>query len=566
MQAPEFLGPLALIFLAALGSAYVFHRLHQPPLIGFLAAGAVLGPYGLGLVRDVHAVESLAELGVVLLLFTIGLELSLANLRRLGRIVSVAGPIQVLGTMVLVFAVARIRGMTPAASLFAGYLVALSSTAIVLKLLADRREVDSPHGKFLIGILILQDLAVVPMLLSVDFLAGRVGTGVLPVLAALAKTAVAAAALVLGARVIIPRFIGALAGTRQKEIFVVAVLFLVIGSSLATSWAGLSPALGAFLAGLVLSESEYGHQAMADVAAFRDAFSAIFFVSIGMLFQPRVFVEQPILVAVLLALILVGKAVAGAVPVLLLGYGFRVAVVVGLSLAQIGEFSFVLLRQGQAAGLVGPQGYQLFLAAALVTMIATPLLSEASHALALKAAGSRSSPVSPPARTPEDHVLVIGFGHMGETVARVLRRAVVPFAVIDLDPDRVRRGRKLGIPIEYGDSTNDRVLRRAGVERARAAIVLLSDLRTTRQTIHHCRGLAPELLLFARTRYLADIPALVAAGADEIVAEEFESSLEIAGRTLRRLGFPVPWVEAETDELRRTRHDGFRKFRQPGGD
>ena len=143
---------------------------------------------------------------------------------------------------------------------------------------------------------------------------------------------------------------------------------------------------------------------------------------------------------------------------------------------------------------------------------------------------------------------------------------MVPFAVIDLDPDRVRRGRKLGVPIEYGDSTNDRVLRRAGVERARAAIVLLSDLRTTRQTIHHCRGLAPELLLFARTRYLADIPALVAAGADEIVAEEFESSLEIAGRTLRRLGFPVPWVEAETDELRRTRHDGFRKFRQPGGD
>ena len=567
MQAPAFLGPLALIFLAALGAAYVLHRLRQPPLIGYLAAGAVLGPFGLGLVRDVHVVETLAELGVVLLLFTIGLELSLGNLRRLGRIVSVAGPIQVVGTIALVFAVARARGITTGGSLFAGYLVALSSTAIVLKLLADRREIDSPHGKFLIGILILQDLAVVPMLLSLEFLAGRGGSGAVPVLMALLKTAVAAAALVVGARVIVPRFLGALAGTRQKEIFVVAVLFLVLGSALATSWAGLSAALGAFLAGLVLSESEYGHQAMADIAAFRDAFSAIFFVSIGMLFEPRVLFAQPVLVGVLLALILVWKTVAGGAAVLLLGYGFRIALVVGLSLAQIGEFSFVLLRQGLAAGLISPSAYQVFLAAAIVTMIATPFLSEASHAFALRAA--RSSGARRPPRDAganEDHVVVIGFGHMGETVARVLRRAGVPFRVIDIDPDRVRRGRKRGVPIEYGDSTSDHVLRRAGLEKARAAIVLLSDPRTTRQTLRHCRGLAPGVLLLARTRYLADIPALAAAGADEVVAEEFESSLEIAGRTLRRLGFPLPWVESETDELRRTRHDGFRKFRQPGAE
>jgi len=567
MQAPGFLGPLALIFLAALAAAYVLHRLRQPPLIGYLAAGALLGPFGLGLVRDVHVVETLAELGVVLLLFTIGLELSLGNLRRLGRIVSVAGPIQVTGTIAIVFAVARALGNSTAESLFGGFLVALSSTAIVLKLLADRREIDSPHGKFLIGILILQDLAVVPMLLSIEFLAGRGGSGAAPVLLALLKTALAAAALFVGARVIVPRLLGALAGTRQKEIFVVAVLFLVLGSALATSWAGLSAALGAFLAGLVLSESEYAHQAMADIAALRDVFSAIFFVSIGMLFEPRVLIQQPVLVGVLLALILIGKTVTGGIPVLLLGYGFRVALVVGLCLAQIGEFSFVLLRQGLAAGLVSPSAYQVFLAAAIVTMVATPLLSEASHAFALRAA--RSSGARRPPRdagATEEHVVVIGFGHMGETVARVLRRAGVPFRVIDIDPDRVRRGRKRGVPIEYGDSTNDHVLRRAGLERARAAIVLLSDPRTTRQTIRHCRSLSPGVLLLARTRYLADIPALAAAGADEVVAEEFESSLEIAGRTLQRLGFSLPWVESETAELRRTRHDGFRKFRQPGAE
>ncbi|HEY3203852.1 MAG TPA: cation:proton antiporter [Thermoanaerobaculia bacterium] len=568
MPAPAFLGPLALIFVAALGVAFLLHRLHQPPLIGFLLAGALLGPFGLGLVHDVHAVEMLAELGVVLLLFTVGLELSLGSLRRLGKIVWVAGPVQLFGTIGLVLAVGVAAGYPPSRALFFGYLVALSSTAIVLKLLFDRRELDSPHGRFLVGILIFQDLAVVPMLLSLKFLAGRGGAGAWPLLVALGKTAITAAALWLAARVLVPRFIGALAGTRQKEIFVVALLSLVLASALATSWAGLSAALGAFLAGLVLSESEYGHQAMADIAPFRDAFNALFFVSIGMLFDPRVLFARPFLVAVLLGLILVGKTAAAAVPVVVLGYGFRVATVVGLSLAQIGEFSFVLLRQGLAVGLISTTLYQLFLAAAIMTMVATPFLSEASHAIALRVArrsgprASRTSEGTPPAG--ENHVVVIGFGHMGETVARVLKRAGVPFRVIDLDPDRVRRGAKRGIPIEYGDATNDIVLRRAGVEKAKAVIVLLSDLRATRQTIRHSRGLAPQTFLLARTRYLADIPALAAAGADEVVAEEFESSLEIAGRALRHLGFPLPWVESETDEIRRTRHDGFRRFRAPG--
>jgi CPA2 family monovalent cation:H+ antiporter-2 len=546
----------------------VLHRLRQPPLIGFLLAGALLGPFGLGLVEDVHVVETLAELGVVLLLFTVGLELSIGNLVRLGKIVWVAGPIQVAGTIALVLAVAAAGGYSASRGLFYGYLVALSSTAIVLKLLVDRRELDSPHGRFLVGILIFQDLAVVPMLLSIKFLSGGAGSGLVSLLAALGKTALTAAFLVVAARFLIPRFIGALAGTRQKEIFVIAILFLVLGSALATSWAGLSAALGAFLAGLVLSESEYGHQAMADISGFRDAFNAVFFVSIGMLFDPRVLTQAPLLVGILLALILVWKTIAGGAPVLLFGYGLRLATVVGLSLAQIGEFSFVLLRQGLEARLISPTYYQAFLAAALITMVATPFLSEASHALALHVAESTlpRGPVDRPATAvTEGHVVVMGFGHMGETVARLLGRAGVPFRVIDLDPDRVKRGVKKGVPIEYGDSTNDTVLRRTGIDRARAAVVLLADSRATKQTIRHCRGLNPGIFLLARTRYLADIPGLSAAGADEVVAEEFESSIEIAGRTLRRLGMPVPWVESETDEIRRSRHDSFRRFRVPGG-
>jgi monovalent cation:H+ antiporter-2, CPA2 family len=565
MQAPEFIGPLALIFLAALGAAFVLHRLNQPPLIGFLVAGTVLGPFGLGLVRNVHVVEILAEIGVVLLLFTVGLELSLANLRRLGKIVWLAGPIQVAASIALVYAVAAVAGYPASHSLFFGFLVALSSTAIVLKLLLDRRELDSPHGRVLVGILIFQDLAVVPMLLSLPYLAGAGSSGLLAVLTAAGKTVLTAAALFLTARVLVPRFIGALVGTRQKEIFVVAVLFLVLGSSLATAWAGLSAALGAFLAGLILSESEYGHQALSDVAAFRDVFNAVFFVSVGMLFDPRALLAAPVPIAVLLGLILIWKTVAGGAAVFALGYGFRVATVVGLSLAQIGEFSFVLLRQGQSVGLITSTAYQTFLAAAIITMIATPFLSEASHAVALRVA--RQAPgrprTAPPSR-PEDHVVVIGFGHMGETVARVLKRAGVAFCVIDLDPDRVKRGTKRGVPIEYGDSTNGAVLRRAGIEQARAAIVLLSDPRATRQTIRLCRTLNPKLFVLARARYIAEIPGLSAAGADEVVAEEFETSLEIADRAIQSLGLPRPWLPGETDEIRRTTAEGFRRFRAPG--
>jgi CPA2 family monovalent cation:H+ antiporter-2 len=502
---------------------------------------------------------------VVLLLFTVGLELELGNVRRLGKIVWIAGPIQVAASIALVYAVATLAGYPASHSLFFGYLVALSSTAIVLKLLLDRRELDSPHGRMLVGILILQDLAVVPMLLSLPYLAGAGSSGLVPALMAAGKTVLTAAVLFVVARVLVPRFIGALAGTRQKEIFVVAVLFLVLGSAMATSWAGLSAALGAFLAGLILSESEYGHQALADVAAFRDVFNAVFFVSVGMLFDPRVLLTNPLQVAVLLALILVWKTIAGGAAVLALGYGFRVATVVGLFLAQIGEFSFVLLRQGRAAGLITSAAYQAFLAAAIVTMIATPFLSEASHAVAHRVASrapGRRQAQGPTAS--DDLVVVIGFGHMGETVARVLKRAGVGFRVIDLDPDRVKRGAKRGVPIEYGDSTNDVVLRRAGIESARAAIVLLSDLRAAGQTIRHCRTSSPKLFILARTRYIAEIPGLVAAGADEVVAEEFETSLEIADRTLRHLGFPRPWVESETEEIRRTREDGFRRFRAPG--
>jgi CPA2 family monovalent cation:H+ antiporter-2 len=564
---PSFLVPLALVFLAALAAAYVLNRLRQPSLIGYLLAGVLLGPHGLGFVRDVDTVEALAQVGVVLLLFTVGLEIPLSSLRRLGAAVWVAGPIQFCGVAALAAVLAMARGYPVNQSVFFGFLVVTCSTVVILQLLVERRELDSPHGKFLVGINLFGDLMVAPMILLVGPLSG--GRGGAEAVLALAKGAVAVVLIFFAARFLVPRFLHAVASTRKKELFLLAVLLLVLATALATSSAGLSLAVGAFLAGLVVSDSDFGHQAMADIGPFRDVFNALFFVSVGMLFDARILIARPAAVAAALALILVGKSVIAAIPVLLLGYGLRVAAIVGISLAQIGEFAFVLLAQGRLANLVSPDVYQVALSATIISMIATPFLFRLGHAvgdrvvdipfgrprdLSSETAADRGLPQ-------EGHVVVFGFGHMGETLSRVLARAKVPFRVLDLNPERVRKGRARGVPIEYGDTTSASAVKHAGVERARAAIVLLSDPRATRQTLSLCRSLAPGIFLLARTRYLSEIPELSSLGADDVVAEEFETSLEISGRTLRRLGFPLPWVESETDEIRRTREDGFRRFR-----
>jgi CPA2 family monovalent cation:H+ antiporter-2 len=570
VHAPESLITLAVLFATALLAAWLLNRLQQPPLIGYLLAGALVGPAGLGLVKDRASIEALAEIGVMLLLFTIGLELSLGTVRKLGRIVWIAGPIQLVGTIAVAAVIAGLQGRSFGTSVFFGFLMALSSTAIVLKLLHSRGELDAPYGRLLIGILILQDLAVVPMMLAIPWLAGSAASAGAPAaLLALAKTGGAAALIFVATRWLVPRLLRVVAGTGQKEIFVIAVLCLVVGTALASNAAGLSLALGAFLAGLVLAETDYGHQAMSDVAPFRDAFNALFFVSVGMLFDARILFSHPGMVVRAVATILVAKSIFGILPALLSGYGLRVAVIVGVTLAQIGEFSFVLLQAGQQYGLVPPDVYQVFLAASILTMVATPFLHEASHSLAEHLSGSRWGEKK---RLTEsglilplmNHVVILGFGHTGETLAGVLLRARVPFRVLDLNPERVRHGAQRGIPVEYGDVTSDLVLKEAGLETARAVVVVLSDPRSTRNAIRMCRALNTGAFLLVRTRYLREVPDLTALGADDVIAEEFETSLEIAGRVLRRLGLPMPWIESETEALREGRHDGFRRFRAPG--
>src|SRR5438477_613791 len=375
----QLLRDLAIIFAGSLLVILVFHRLKLPALPGFIVAGVLLGPNALGLVSDVHQVESLAEVGVILLLFTIGIEFSLSRLREMGRQVVIGGGAQVLLTVGLSAAVAAALGLAWPVAVLVGFLVALSSTAIVLKGLADKGEIDTPHGRLATGVLIFQDLCVVPMMLVLPYLAGGAGEGA-GVAWALIKAGLVVAGVLVLARTVVPRALSEIVKTRSRELFLIAVILVGTLTALGTAAAGASLALGAFLAGLVISESDYGHQAMAELLPFRDVFISLFFVTVGMLVHVGFLRDHPVLALAGVAAIMGGKSVLAALGPAVLGYSGRVALLAGLAVSQIGEFSFVLARQGRGTGLL-PEGlYQTFLAVAVLTMLVTPFALQSGPA------------------------------------------------------------------------------------------------------------------------------------------------------------------------------------------
>lgn len=546
MQEIAILRDLIVILGAALAVVLVLSRLRLPTIAGFIVAGSLLGPSGLGWIRDPHEVETLAEIGVALLLFTIGLELSPAELRRLGRVLALGGGLQVTLTTVAVTALATLAGFPPDKGVFLGFLVALSSTAIVLKGLAERGEVDAPHGRLTLGILVFQDLCVVPMILLVPALAGR-GTDAAQIARALlTATAVVVATLAL-ARLVVPRALRLVTATQGRDLFILAVVLVAAGIAWLTSLAGLSLALGAFLAGVVLAGSEYGHQALADTLSLRDIFTSLFFVSMGMLLDPRVLVVEAPLVLGLVAAVLAGKTLLATLAGLALGLPFRVSLLAGLVVAQVGEFSFVLATIGADAGLLNPREMDLFFAASVLTMLVTPFALRfgpgiAARASRLGALGRRPGAASAEgAVTPvPGHVVVFGYGVGGQLLVGVLREAGVPVAAFDLNAKRVREARGRGLPVSYGDVTSVDLLERAGLARARQVAVLLNDPDATLRAVRAARATAPGAVILARARYVADVPRLLAAGADEAVAQELEASFAIIERVMRERRAPRP--------------------------
>jgi CPA2 family monovalent cation:H+ antiporter-2 len=559
----EALRELLLVIAIAAAGAALFERLRLPTIACFLAMGALLGPGGLAVARDPERIRTLAELGVVFLLFEIGLELPLDALRRLWRAAVAAGGLQMALTIGVVGAVASALGLRTPEAILLGGLVAMSSTALAMRLLADRGELDAPHGRLAVGILLFQDLCIVPLLLVVPILAGVVPASLAPVALVLGKAALAVALLFFAARLALPWVLARVAQLRSPDLFSLLAFLLVLGSAVAAEAMGLTLAVGAFSAGLVLASSPYAHQVLAEIVPLRGVLLGIFFTAVGMLFDPLAALRAgPALALYVAAVVLLKAALVCGIVAFALRQGVRVGAMTALALAQTGEFSFVLAAEASRAGLLDPALLQVFIAGSIATLVATPFLVAAAPRLA-DALARRADHLAPRAAlvpTVAPAVVLIGFGLTGRTLARALRACGIPYAAIEANGRAVAAGRAAGEPIVFGDAARRTILERVQVQRARLVAIAVSDPVATRRIVTLARTLAPEARVVARTRYVAEMDALYARGASLVVAEEFEATLDMLGAVLRSVGVPGEAVERFASELR---EEGYEPLRMP---
>jgi len=561
------LNDIVIIFGLSIAILFICHRLRVPAIVGFLLTGILAGPYGLGLVKAVHEVEILAEVGVVLLLFTIGIEFSLKRLLQIKKPVLMGGSIQVFLTLLVTFFIARQLGQPIGESIFMGFLIALSSTAIVLKLLQERAEIDSPHGRTTLGILIFQDIIIVPMILVTPLLAGATGGAGESALFLLAKGIGIIGLVIVSAKWIVPKVLYQITRTRSQELFLLSIIVICLAVAWVTFNAGLSLALGAFLAGLIISESEYSHHALGNILPFRDVFTSFFFVSIGMLLDVGFLFRQPGIIALITLGVLVIKPIIACFATVLLGFPLRTSILVGLALGQVGEFSFILSKTGVEHGLLTGNIYQIFLSFSVLTMAATPFIITLAPRLANiilllplpKRLISGFSPVSEiKVEDKKNHLIIIGFGVNGRNVARAARVAGIPYAIIEMNPETVRSEQAQGEPIYYGDSTQEAVLHHANIKDAKIVVAGINDPTATRRITEIIRRLNPKVCLIVRTPYLQEMKPLYELGADEVIPEEFETSVEIFTRVLTKYLIPRDEIESLVAEVR---SDGYEMFR-----
>ena len=564
---------LLIVLTAIISIVFLFQKLRVPAIVGFLLTGVLIGPEGWGLIRNAQQIEILAQIGVVLLLFTIGIEFSLGQILTVHRYVIWAGILQILVTTLVVLALSLLAGYGLEAGIFYGFLVSLSSTAIVLKILNERGEIHALQGKLATGILLLQDLCIVPMMLLVPIL-GRSERFSLPLIGwALIQGVLVLVLIVVAARTVLPRLLRQVAFLRNREIFILFVILICTGTAWLTSEAGLSLALGAFIAGLVISESEFSPQIIADILPLRDSFGGIFFISIGMLLSVD-FLVRDIFTALLnfgLILFVKGLVVFGVFWGLY--RSVRLGVLLGLSLAQIGEFSFILAKAGREVGLVTEAGEQMFLSASILSMMATPFLLQWGQRLAygLQSLTARASAeragvagVAGIENSITGHVIVLGYGLNGQNLCRVLNEVGIPYRILEMDPELVGRTKATGEPIVFGDGTRVEVLHKVGIGQARILVVAISDPVATARVVSQARRLRHDLYIIVRTRYVAEIEHLYRLGANQVIPEEFETSVEIFARVLQEFHIPRNVIGLQVDLIRKEHYGTLRGLRLQG--
>jgi CPA2 family monovalent cation:H+ antiporter-2 len=534
---------LVVLLAAAVVVVLLVSRLGLPSIAGLILAGVLMGPHVLRFVGDPTRVQVLAEVGVILLLFGVGLELPLMRLRRLWRPLLIGGSLQVVATTLAGFGVARWLGLGRAQALVLGLLVVPSSTAIVLRQLDARGELDAPHGKQMLGILLFQDLCVVPMMLVLPALAAQSDTGPGVLLASLARSALVLITVVALARVIVPRVLHVVASERKRDVFVLAVFVVGLGTAWAASLAGVALSLGAFLAGVVIAGSDYRHQAMGDLIPFREVFASLFFVSAGMLLDLGLVLEAPRAVLGLMLALLAGKGLVVLLVGALLRLPLRVAVLTAIGLCQVGEFALVLLasvREQQAL----PEALEAqLLSAAILTMIVTPLLLDlAPRLVPLAERMPLLRHVFGPGERPSldhsdellDHVIIAGYGVAGRALAHRLREEQMTVVVVDLNTQSVQDASQDGFASLFGDVTTAEVLQHLGAERASELVLLINDASALERAVETARREFPALVITARSRYEGEIPHLTELGATYVVAAEVEAGRRITEQMLRR--------------------------------
>ena len=539
---------LALAVLAAFIGGSIAQRLRLPVLLGYVAGGLLIGPLTPGPIADIHTIQLLAEIGVALLMFALGAEFSLSELRRLGRVAAIGGTVEILVITSLGIALAPLVGLTLVQGVYLGALLALSSTIVAVKLLMGRGELQSLHGRTAVGILLVQDIALVPMVVILPAIAA--GGESLPaqlMMAALKAIGVLLGAYVIGARVA-PQILRHAAVPHSRELFILGVVGLALGTAIITSLAGLSLAFGAFLAGLVVAESEYRTQVIAEVIPLRDLFASLFFVSLGMLIDPSVLLSQAGLVVLLVAVVVIGKIVVVTLAATVLGLNGRVAFLAGIALAQQGEFSFLLAQLGVSTGAIPESVFSLTLGVVVLSILLSPLLLRMGPALLeilervplLGRLFVEPVDVSPEAKDLRRHTVICGFGKVGRELADALDKRELPYLVIDYNPEVVTKVRARGIPAIYGDAGNPVVLEHADLGRAVLVAVLVPDARVAELATRHARAGHPRLDIVARANSPRQVESLQKAGASEVVQPEFEAGVEVIRHTMRRYGIGGP--------------------------
>lgn len=554
---------ITIIFIISLVVLFFCHKIKIPVIVGLLISGIIAGPFGLKLIKSVHEVEALAEVGVVLLLFTIGLEFSFKELTRLKKPVLLGGSLQVMLTIVGTFAIARALGIKLNSALFMGFLVALSSTAIVLKIFQERAEMETPHGQTALAILIFQDIIVVLMMLMPPILSGSTENIPLTLGTLFTKGIAVMLLVVISARYIVPQILYQITRTRNRELFLLCICAIVLAIAWLTSSIGLSLGLGAFLAGLIISESEYSLEALGGIRPFRDVFTSFFFISIGMLLDLG-FVADKIAVILPLSLgVLMLKLAIIFMVCWILKLQFRTTIIVSLSLCQIGEFSFILSQKGIEHHLIGHDLYQLFLSFSVVTMFLAPFFIALSPKLAntllqssvfqrLALYFQRVDIIDDHLKETSlvNHLIIVGFGENGRMLAQTAKAAGIPYLVIEMNTETVREQRKKGEPFLYGDATHEALLEHAHIKKARVLVVATSDPLATRHIVQLAKDLNPNLHIIARTRFSTEMEDLYKLGAGEVIPADFETAVEIFTRTLIQFMVPQNDIERFVADIR----------------